>query len=108
MLQERTAATNGIVKVEILSGARDGQQFRDYAETLGSIHQLPVDEDTWLLAARLGYGLRRTGIVVSTPDLVIAASAIQSEAVLVHADSDFDRIAESSDLRVESYAGAGV
>jgi predicted nucleic acid-binding protein len=42
-----------------------------------------------------------------TADLIIAASAMEHEAVLVHSDADFDRIAANSGLRAESLAEAG-
>ncbi len=106
ILDARTAATLGIIRVEILSAAKNDGEFLDYSHTLGQLIQLPITEETYLRAARLGYRLRRVGVSSSTPDLIIAASAREHEAVLIHADSDFDRIAESSDLRVESYAAS--
>jgi hypothetical protein len=33
-------------------------------------------------------------------------AGIEHDAVLIHADADFDRIAANADLRVESFANA--
>lgn len=104
-LLARTAAINGVLKVEILSGARNEAEFQDYLETLGSLIQLAIVDETWERTGQLGFALRRRGLTASIPDLVIAASAIEHDAVLLHADADFDRIAAHTALKVESHAG---
>jgi len=99
-------STNGVLKLEILSGAHNQQEFQDYSARFDALHQLVIHDATWHAAAKLGYDLRRQGVPCLTPDLIIAASAIEHDAVLVHADADFDRIAANADLRVESFADA--
>ena len=106
LLERQVAATNGLITVEIVSGATNEKEFADSSATLGALHQLSLNDRTWSRAARLGYDLRRRGLTCLTPDLVIAASAIEHGAVLVHADADFDRIAANSGLAVESFANA--
>lgn len=106
ILRRGAAATNGLIKLEIVSGARNEREFADYSEALNALIQLTIDDRTWTHAARLGYRLRRQGFTVHSPDLIIAASAIEHDAVLIHADADFDRIAASSGLAVESFANA--
>jgi len=104
LLERQVAATNGLITVEIVSGATNEKEFADSSATLGALHQLSLNDRTWSRAARLGYDLRRRGLTCLTPDLIIAASAIEHGAVLVHADADFDRIAANSGLAVESFA----
>jgi predicted nucleic acid-binding protein len=104
LLSQGVAAVNGVIKLEILSGARTEKEYRDYSARFDALRPLPVVEETWSRAARLGYELRRRGITCLTADLIIAASAMEHDAVLIHADADFDRIAGNSELRVESYA----
>ena len=106
LLERQVAATNGLITVEIVSGATNEKEFADSSATLGALHQLSLNDRTWSRAARLGYDLRRRGLTCLTPDLIIAASAIEHGAVLVHADADFDRIAANSGLAVESFANA--
>jgi len=106
LLERQVAATNGLITVEIVSGATNEKEFADSSATLGALHQLSLNDRTWYRAARLGYDLRRRGLTCLTPDLIIAASAIEHGAVLVHADADFDRIAANSGLAVESFANA--
>lgn len=106
ILQQGSAATNGLIKLEIISGARNDKESEDYSQALNALSQLTIDDRTWAEAARLGYRLRRQGLTVHSPDLIVAASAMEHGAILVHADADFDRIAANSRLRVESFAEA--
>jgi predicted nucleic acid-binding protein len=105
-MQSADAAVNGVVITEVVRGARDESAFDQMLEHLSSLTNLQFGGDTWRLAASLGFSLRRAGVTASLGDLLIAASAIEHDVVLIHADSDFDRIAQHSDLKVESYAGA--
>lgn len=107
LLGRGVVSTNGLLKVEILSGAHTEQEFEDYSARFDALHQLTIDDRTWRAAARLGHELRRRGLTCLTADLIIAASAMEHEAVLVHSDADFDRIAANSGLRAESLAEAG-
>lgn len=77
-------------------------------DALAGLVYLPTVRRTWDLAVDLGFDPRREGIVVATSDLLIAASAIEHGAVLVHADSGFERIAARSDLRTEGYADSAM
>jgi predicted nucleic acid-binding protein len=104
LVGKKQAAVNGIVRLEVLLGYKTEDLLEAARIDLEALRQLPITENTWTGAARLGFDLARRGIIVKVPDLIIAASAIEHGAVLVHADSDFDRIASHSTLRVESYA----
>jgi predicted nucleic acid-binding protein len=103
ILERQVTATNGLITVEIVSGAKNEKEFADSSATLGALHQLSLNDRTWSRAARLGYDLRRRGLTCLTPDLIVSASAMEHDAVLIHADADFDRIASNSELRVESF-----
>lgn len=103
LLRARSAAVNGMIRLELLAGARGDKEFQDLQATLGLIINLSWPEELWDKAASLGFRLRRQGLTFSTPDLVVATSALEHHAVLVHADADFDRIAAHSDLKVEGY-----
>jgi predicted nucleic acid-binding protein len=104
ILAERRAATNGFIRLEIVSGAGTEKEYRESLDNLSALTQLEITDSTWTRAARLGYDLRRKGLPNQSSDLLIATSAIEHDAVLMHADADFDLIAQHSDLKVESYA----
>lgn len=103
LLTSKRVAVNGQIRLEVLSGAPNEARFAQYDRTFGGLIQLSIRDDTWNRAARMGYELRRSGLTVNAPDLIIAASAVEHNAILIHADSDFDHIADHTDLRVESY-----
>jgi predicted nucleic acid-binding protein len=108
LVAANTAAVNEIVRLEILVGVRSSQEMDEVQDALGGLITLPLDPATWAAAAHLGFELRPRGVVTSLPDLIIAASAITKGCTLLHADRDFDRIAEHSPLRVESYADTAI
>lgn len=106
LVSARNAAINGLVRLEVLLGCRTEEVLEATRYNLGALRLVETAAETWDAAAQLGFALARQGVGVAIPDLVIAASAIEHSAVLVHADSDFDLIAQHSDLKVESYVGA--
>lgn len=96
----------GLVELEILGGATNETEYQQLERQLRGLHRLPTDEADWNSAARLAFSLRRSGVTVPFPDLLLAALALRHGAILVHADRDFDLIANHSPLRVESLVGA--
>jgi predicted nucleic acid-binding protein len=97
-------AYNQVIRLEVLVGCRDASEYKRNDDDFAGLLHLPVDQSTWDLACQLGFDLRRGGETASVPDLVIAASALEHDAIVLHVDRDFDRIAANFDLRVESYA----
>ncbi len=90
------------VRTELLSGTKTDAEYSRLSERLDALVEFPVDDVVWQTAARLGFDLRRKGVTIPHIDLLIAAVAIAAEALLIHADGDFDLIAEHADLRAES------
>ena len=70
---------------------------------LGLLQLLPLSDKIYDDAAHLGYRLRRSGVTVPVVDLVVAAAAMEHNAVVVHLDSDYELIARHSTLRTESH-----
>ncbi len=99
-------ATCGLVELELLGGAANEREFQQLDSQLRGLHRLPTDEADWNAAARLSFSLRRVGVTVPFADLLLAALALRHGAILVHADRDFDLIANHSSLQVESLVGA--
>lgn len=106
LLEQDRAATTGMVRLEVLGGARSEGEYRRLAELFSALHQLPVEEGTWSEAAWLGFQLRRRGVTVPFTDLLIAAAAMHGGAVLLHQDRHFDVIAANAPLVVESHVPA--
>ena len=61
---------------------------------------LDLDRSDYLLAADLSAACRNKGIVTSTPDALIAATAIRHDCHLFTTDKDFGQIAKAIPLKI--------
>lgn len=98
-LADGRVATCWVVNAELLIGARDEAAFDTLLEGLLGLPEVPITEGLWEEAARLGHRLRKQGLLVPLPDLLIAQCAISSGRILSHADEDFERVRKLSSLR---------
>ena len=105
LVLENQAATTPPVLFEILRGARTLQEAETLEHRLRSLHVLPFLEADWSEAAEWGARLARKGVSAKSMDILIAFKTLQNGLTLLHADRDFDRLAQHSDLKVESWAG---
>ena len=103
LLTADRVATTGMVRLELLGGARSEQECERLKDYLSALHQLPLEEETWQEAAQMGFQLRRQGVTVPSTDLLIGAVAVKSNAVLLHRDRHFDLMAQHLPLKVETY-----
>jgi predicted nucleic acid-binding protein len=91
-----------VVMAELLIGARDERGFTQLFETLRALPEIPVTDRVWEAAARLGYTLRRQGVTIPLPDLVIAQAAITGDLTLWHVDDHFEHLRRHSPLQTRS------
>jgi hypothetical protein len=82
---------------EVLQGAKSEQEYyllRQYLQTQNFFQPLhPVE--TYGRAAKIYYDCRKKGITIrSTIDCLVAQVAVEHHLLLLHNDSDFDRIAK--------------
>ena len=103
LLEGELIAITGMIRLELLGGAKTRSEFDKLAFVTGGMEQFRDDDRTWLRAAHLAFALRRQGVTVPNSDILIAAVAIENGATLVHADAHFERIAQHSELETESY-----
>jgi predicted nucleic acid-binding protein len=95
----------GPVTTGLLRGAIGEREYEILSAMCADYPHLPIRDSTWVSAGRLGFQLRREGITVPTTDLLIAAVAMEADAILLHRDRHYDVIAERCPLKVESWAG---
>lgn len=89
-------------QMELLQGARDEREWNRLDEYLASQYYLECTQGTWREAARIFFELRRHGMAVSSPvDCCIAQIAVESGALLLHRDRDFERIARVRPVAAE-------
>jgi predicted nucleic acid-binding protein len=84
-------------------GARDERQLAKLEEMLSALPLLEGGAKIWEEAGRLGFRIRRKGIVVPLVDLVIACWAAASGCVLAHRDRHYEMIKEEAGLRTVSF-----
>ncbi|MEI6205944.1 MAG: PIN domain nuclease [Desulfuromonadales bacterium] len=95
-----------ITLTEALQGIRSE---RDYHEVRASLLTFPIlslkDHDSYIKAADMYRKCRTKGLTIrSTVDLLIAQTAIENNAELLHNDRDFEAIASVSSLKLHGSA----
>jgi len=90
-------ATTGIVFQEVLQGVRDQREFEYLRQLLWSALVLePRELATYEVAAGLYLKARAKGLTIRKPnDCLIAALALEHNALLVHNDRDFIALAQA-------------
>jgi predicted nucleic acid-binding protein len=95
---EARVALCDMVVMEYLRGARDMAEYQAFESSLRAYSWLRIEPADWDRAmdvsrqlAEVSAGFHRS---VPIPDLLIAAVAERHGAVLVHDDTDYERIAE--------------
>lgn len=106
LLAADLVATLGMIRLELLGGARTEIEWQRLNGLLLALHSLPVTEEHWDEAARIAFQLRGKGVTVPFTDLLIGATALLAGAILVHRDRHFDLMAAHLPIRVESYVAA--
>jgi predicted nucleic acid-binding protein len=88
-------------QLELLQGAKDEREWHLLEAYLAGQFYLETGENTWKDAARIYFELRRKGITLSSPvDCCIAQVALSWEALLLHRDRDFEKIAGIRPLKL--------
>lgn len=105
LLKENWVLIAGIIKLEILGGTKSEIEFKRLKKRLDSLQECKTDIPLWEKAYDLAFQLKRKGVTIPYTDILIAATAMQHEATLLHVDAHFDLVAQYSDLKVESYLG---
>lgn len=100
LISEGKILLPGIIRAEILRGARSNKDYELLDELLSGLIYLPVEDDFWRRLARFSFDLLREGITVPLTDAYIALLAIEKEASLLHHDAHFDLIANKTKLKV--------
>lgn len=69
LLEERCVATTGVVRAELLQGAKSRSEFRSLDSMLAAVSLLKEPADVWEQVALLGFRLQRKGFDgIGVPD----------------------------------------
>jgi len=103
LIAEDRVATTGMVLLELLGGSRSEDEYKRLKGMMSALHPLEVREDTWEDASRLAFQTRHRGLTIPFTDLLIAAVAARSDAVILHRDRHFDMLTSYLSVEIESY-----
>ncbi|MFH1076246.1 MAG: PIN domain nuclease [Pseudomonadota bacterium] len=84
----------GIIRAELLSGAKNTKEYTRLSELLKGLIYLPVSEEFWDRLSAFSFDLFRKGVSVPLTDTYIALLCIENDVSILHRDKHFDLIAE--------------
>jgi len=90
----------GIIKTELLRGAKNKKEFNQLNQLLKGLAYLAVHEDFWERLSEFSFQLFRKGIVVPLTDTYIALLCIENQASILHLDKHYDMIAQKTKLKI--------
>ena len=95
-------ALTDVIFTEVLQGLREEHEAELVERHLRAFPILRLEGlDDFALAASLYRTARREGVTIrKTLDCLIAAPCVRTNAPLLHADADFDRLATCTPLRI--------
>ncbi len=88
-----------IIRLELVSGARSEAERTLLLDRLKPLQWFETTPEVWEEASHLGFLLRRKGVTVTVPDLLIAATCLVYRLTLIHRDRHFEMIAGHSALK---------
>jgi predicted nucleic acid-binding protein len=89
LISQRPVAVCGIVRAELLCGARDPAHRSNLLTLLATFAQISISEPIWDVAGDHLAALRRRGITVPFPDVVIATLGIVNDIEVWARDPHF-------------------
>jgi hypothetical protein len=83
----------GIVKAELLHGARNEKDFKTIIEALSEFPFLEIGNDLWDFLGNVLFQLRRNGLTIPFQDAVLTALALMNNARIWTDDKHFQLVA---------------
>ena len=85
-------ATCGVVMLEVLRGRREAATKNKFYQRFGVMVYIPTHNRVWQRASAEAWALDRRGVVLTLPDLLVAAHALEVEAAVLTADRHLSEI----------------
>lgn len=102
LLEEGLIATCAIIDLEVLFSSRNLSDYEAVLDERRALDSAPITPDVMARAVELQHALARRGQHrVPIPDLVISAAAESAGLIVLHYDTDFERIAAVGGARHE-------
>ena len=85
-------ATCGMVMLEVCRGLRDPGLLKRFRERFAVMIFIPTTNQIWERAGQLAWSLDRQGRVLPAQDILIAAHALTTNAIVLTGDAHFSEI----------------
>jgi hypothetical protein len=93
LLAHRLVCTTGLIKAEVVPGARSPKDFRMLRAMFDALPLAPEREGFWAHLLRFRHRLECKGVMgIGIPDLIVATVAIQNRKLVFTADEGFPRM----------------
>lgn len=102
LIDENCVHINGIVLIELLTGANNQAEFDRLGLALAGLKIVQSDRKSFQSAGRNGFVLKRKGISVPLSDVIIATDCINHGLILIESDKHFAAI--SAHLPLQRHA----
>lgn len=94
LIEDGDVATCAIVDLEVLYSSRNLTDYEEIREERMSLDSAPITPEVMSAAVEFQHALARRGEHrIPIPDLIISAAALRANLVVLHYDSDFERLA---------------
>jgi predicted nucleic acid-binding protein len=101
LLAHRLVCTTGLVKAEVVPGARSAKDFRRLRSLFDALPVAPERDGFWSHVVRFRYRLNRNGVLgIGIPDLIVATVAIQNRKLVFSLDEDFPKMVPHVPVRL--------
>jgi predicted nucleic acid-binding protein len=102
-IEDNVVITSGIIRVELFQGCRNERELQQLSDGMDGLISIGLTGHQYSDLAIKSFELRRRGITVPVPDLIIAMQAKISNSILVHADSHYEKIKAAFDIETLNY-----
>lgn len=102
MISHDVVMTTGIIKLEIMSGARTQKEFQRLRNRFEALNDITTKDAIWQKAYELGFTLRRKSITIPHTDILIAAVLSSLRSYYCTCRCTFDVMAGHTGITVES------
>lgn len=91
-IEKGNVATTKIIILELLTGAKNKEEFKKLKERLESLIVLEMTNTMWVKSYKNGFELKKRGITIPAIDIIIATLAKENNLILLHHDNHFELI----------------
>lgn len=91
----------GPIITELIQGIKTQKEKARFTICINALPKLQIDDNDWVNAGNLGNSLRKKGITVPLPDLIIFSIAKKNNCVLFTLDKHFQIIKDALQIEIE-------